>query len=51
VMGRNTQGVRLIKLGKGENLVGLERIVEVKDDLEQADSDDESTASPQTDKE
>jgi DNA gyrase subunit A len=51
VMGRNTQGVRLIKLGKGENLVGLERIVEVKDDLEQADSDDESTPSPQTDKE
>jgi DNA gyrase subunit A len=51
VMGRNTQGVRLIKLGKGENLVGLERIVEVKDDVEQADSDDESTASPQTDKE
>jgi DNA gyrase subunit A len=51
VMGRNTQGVRLIKLGKGENLVGLERIVEVKDDLEQADSDDETMPSPQTDKE
>ncbi|MDH3888882.1 MAG: DNA gyrase subunit A, partial [Gammaproteobacteria bacterium] len=51
VMGRNTQGVRLIKLGKGENLVGLERIVEVKDDDEQADSGDVSTASPQADKE
>jgi DNA gyrase subunit A len=51
VMGRNTQGVRLIKLGKGENLVGLERIVEVKDDAEQADSDDASTASPNTNEE
>ena len=26
--GRNTQGVRLIKLKDGENLVGLERIQE-----------------------
>jgi DNA gyrase subunit A len=51
VMGRNTQGVRLIKLGKGENLVGLERVVEVKDDAEQAESDDELTASPNTNKE
>ena len=51
VMGRNTQGVRLIKLGKGENLVGLERVVEVKDDAEQAESNDELTASPNTDKE
>ena len=27
-MSRNTQGVRLIKLSKGELLVGVERIVE-----------------------
>ena len=26
-MGRNTQGVRLIRLDEGERLVGLERIV------------------------
>jgi DNA gyrase subunit A len=32
VMGRNTQGVRLIALSKGEKLVGIERIVEVRDD-------------------
>jgi len=29
VMGRNTKGVRLVNLSKGENLAGLERIVEV----------------------
>jgi len=32
VMGRNTQGVRLISLGNGEKLVGIERVVEDKDD-------------------
>jgi DNA gyrase subunit A len=32
VMGRNTQGVRLISLVNGENLVGIERIVEDRDD-------------------
>lgn len=32
VMGRNTQGVRLIKLDDGETLVGLQRIVEIEDD-------------------
>ena len=32
VMGRNTQGVRLIKLTKGELLVGIERVVEDKGD-------------------
>ena len=31
VMGRNTQGVRLISLDAGENLVGIERILEDKD--------------------
>ena len=29
VMGRNTQGVRLIRLTKGENLVGLQRVDEI----------------------
>jgi DNA gyrase subunit A len=32
VVGRNTQGVRLIKLTRGENLVGIERILEDKGD-------------------
>lgn len=29
VLGRNTQGVRLIKLGEGEKLIGLQRIQEI----------------------
>jgi DNA gyrase subunit A len=37
LVGRNTQGVRLINLTKGEKLVGLERVVEEEDD-EQADN-------------
>jgi DNA gyrase subunit A len=28
VLGRNTQGVRLIRLSEGERLVGVDRIVE-----------------------
>lgn len=43
VLGRNTQGVRLIKLKSGENLVGLERIAEPEekpeDDEIDADTD------------
>ncbi len=34
VMGRNTQGVRLITLAEDEWLVGIERIVEERDDDE-----------------
>jgi DNA gyrase subunit A len=34
VMGRNTQGVRLIALGGSEKLVGVERILEDKDDTD-----------------
>ncbi len=40
VVGRNTQGVRLIKLDKGEQLVGLERIV----DLDNGEEGEESAA-------
>ncbi len=49
VMGRNTQGVRLIKLDKGETLVGLQRIVELEDDedLEEGESS-ESVATEET---
>lgn len=45
-MGRNTQGVRLISLGEDEALVGVERIVnldeEVSEDAEDADAGSES---------
>jgi len=41
ILGRNTQGVRMIKLDKGEKLVGLDRI-ETMDDEE----GDESEAAP-----
>ena len=37
VMGRNTQGVRLISLVNGESLVGIERIVEDKGDDDSGD--------------
>ncbi|HIQ14283.1 MAG TPA: DNA gyrase subunit A, partial [Leucothrix sp.] len=37
VVSRNTQGVRLIKLGKGENLTQLERIENMDDDDEELD--------------
>jgi len=37
VVGRNTQGVRLIKLGKGENLTQLERIESMDDEDEVSD--------------
>jgi len=36
IQGRNTQGVRLIRLGEGERLVGIERI-------ESLDGDEEAT--------
>jgi DNA gyrase subunit A len=37
VMGRNTQGVRLISLGGDEKLVGIERVASLDSDEEQAD--------------
>ncbi|MGH1472196.1 MAG: DNA gyrase subunit A [Cellvibrionaceae bacterium] len=42
VLGRNTQGVRLIKVKSGEHLVGVERIEESEDDedVEVASSDE-----------
>jgi DNA gyrase subunit A len=39
-MGRNTQGVRLIKLTRGEVLVGIERVVEDKGDENGENSED-----------
>lgn len=46
VMGRNTQGVRLIRLDEGEDLVGLQRIVEL--DVDDEDEDELSDEQVQT---
>ncbi|MGH8626727.1 MAG: DNA gyrase C-terminal beta-propeller domain-containing protein, partial [Gammaproteobacteria bacterium] len=35
LVGRNTQGVRLIHLGEGEHLVGMERVIDVNGDEEE----------------
>ena len=43
LVGRNTQGVKLIALREGEHLVGLERIVE----SENGDADDDAGQSPE----
>ncbi|MBV8342018.1 MAG: hypothetical protein JO173_06515, partial [Gammaproteobacteria bacterium] len=37
--GRNTQGVRLIRLGEGERLVGIERIESLDGDEEEGVGD------------
>ncbi|MBY5267991.1 DNA gyrase subunit A [Spiribacter salinus] len=39
VLSRNTQGVKLISLGRGEHLVGLARIESLEDDVEEMDPD------------
>jgi DNA gyrase subunit A len=39
ILGRNTQGVRVIRTKQGEHLVGVERIEEPEDDLEVAGDD------------
>ena len=39
VLGRNTQGVKLIRLSAGERLVGLERIAEDQEGLDEAPSE------------
>lgn len=49
VMGRNTQGVKLISLSKGEKLVGLEPIVEINGSDDQVDED--QAGEDQTDQE
>ncbi|MCH2324844.1 MAG: hypothetical protein MK317_09160 [Pseudomonadales bacterium] len=38
MQGRNTQGVRLIKLKEGEKLVGLEQVDEPDDELINSES-------------
>jgi DNA gyrase subunit A len=41
IMGRNTQGVRLISLTDGETLVGVERVIDDGDDTEASDEADD----------
>ena len=48
VMGRNTQGVRLIKLIPGENLVGLQNVVEIESDEDEVKDDEVSSEAPDT---
>jgi len=43
VMGRNTQGVRLISLTDGETLVGIERVIDDGDDTEESAETDDAT--------
>ncbi len=43
VVGRNTQGVRLIKLGKGENLTQLVQVASMGDDEDAEDTDAEES--------
>lgn len=40
VLGRNTQGVRLIRLGKGEKVVGLARIEALEEDAEDLEDEE-----------
>ena len=42
VLGRNTQGVRLIRLGKGDRLVGVEPILDEDEDEAEPESEPES---------
>jgi DNA gyrase subunit A len=44
--GRNTQGVRLIKLKEGENLVGLERIEEPDEEPVYEDESEDGSGEP-----
>ena len=42
IIGRNTQGVRLINVSSGELVVGMQRIEDIHDDGELADGDEQS---------
>ena len=46
VQGRNTQGVRLIRLGDGERLVGIERIESLEGEGEEPLSEPAPAATP-----
>ncbi len=46
VLGRNTQGVRLIRLDEGERLIGVEPVEPESDDDDEPSSDTASEAGP-----
>jgi DNA gyrase subunit A len=48
LMGRTTQGVRLIKLKEGENVVAVEKILDPDEDLEATLSGEASEAPKST---
>ncbi len=48
-LGRNTQGVRVIRLKEGEKLVGIERIEEPDEELAVVEADSESGSAPAAD--
>jgi DNA gyrase subunit A len=49
VLGRNTQGVRVIKVKEGESLIGVQRIEETVDTGEPVDDDESENVSASTD--
>ena len=51
IVGRNTQGVRLIRLGEGERLTGIERVaaLDAGDDVVGPPGDDSSLGEPGSD--
>ncbi len=44
VMGRNTQGVRLIRLSEGESLIGIEKVDEQEDEDDEEESNNPETS-------
>jgi len=48
VLGRNTQGVRLIRLAEGERLAGIERIEHLEGETGVADGGDSATGDSPT---
>ncbi len=48
IVGRNTQGVRLIRLGEGERLTGIERIESLGEDAPGTDPSPETLGGPDT---
>ena len=47
VMGRNTQGVRLIALDEGEQLVGIERVIEDRGEVDDAGAAEAAEENPE----
>jgi DNA gyrase subunit A len=46
MLGRNTQGVKLINLGEGQQLAGIERIIALNGDDDEVEPDDSADGPP-----